>query len=458
MSDEEVINKLVEYWNTKQTIRDEMSLGEAKSEEDSALTEKFAGKIVNFVVFRPLSLLKLFTELYDWICIHVSDIGIEIRALRDQYRRIMQIGKAIGLLVKEIQLVFPDMGSQQVRSILHSVFMGEQYVEVLQKLPTMPSALTRVTFREEGSFKFYPNLLVTQGWWPVALETLIQYEEKVRQIGTDRLVEKTDDFDPAKAYISVASSLSKQLSSLSAQASAGASQTFVFPGYDAGFAINKTLNPLVEIERRTRVNPTEVFLQMIEAEIPLPMGTQTIRQIIQHDVFGNDVEQCELFIRGLNAQSHILDMCDYFSSELVGTLIRRMLPHADRLGLENNLVNINNEYVSLLRQMRNSLRGSESREEWGRTMAGLIRFSDQVEQILERTNQFRNTSLVQLANYIIHPSKLLLNVLKDLGFGRKGIIREYVERTLKETTVLQRLLRHFRLGRPIPKRDTNRIY
>ena len=129
----------------------------------------------------------------------------------------------------------------------------------------------------------------------------------------------------------------------------------------------------------------------------------------------------------------------------------------DRLGLENKLVTVNNEYISLLRQMRNILRGSESREDWGRTMAILIRFSDSIEQLLERTHQFRNTALVQLANYIIHPSKLLLNVLKDLGFGRKGIIREYSERTLKETMVLQRLLGHFRLGRPIPKRDTSRI-
>jgi len=349
------------------------------------------------------------------------------------------------------------MDSIQVRSILHSVFMGEPYSEVLQKLPSTSSALTRTIFREDDSFKSYNNLLVTEGWWPVALETLIQYEEKVRQIGTDRLVEKTDVFDPEKAYISVASSLSKQLSSLSAQASSGASQTFVFPGYDADFAISKALNPLVEIERRTRVNPSEVFLQMLEAEIPMPMGNQTVKQILESDIFQNDKEQCETFLRGLSAQSHILDMFDYFSSELVGTLIAKMLPHYDRLGLENNLVNVNNEYISLLRQVRNALKGSESREEWGRTMASLIRVSESVEQIIERTQQFRNTPLAQLANYIVHPSKLLLNVLKDLGFGRKGIIREYSERTLKETMVLQRLMRHFRLGRPIPKRDTSRI-
>ncbi|NIO20783.1 MAG: hypothetical protein GTN76_08610, partial [Candidatus Aenigmarchaeota archaeon] len=179
LTDQEVIDKLVEYWKTKQTIREEFHLGEAKSEEDAALTEKFAGKILNFVVYRPLSTLKLFTELYDWITVHVSDIGIEIRALRDQYRRIMQIAKAIGNLVKEIQIVCPNMDSDQIRTLLHSSFMGERYIEVLEKIPSTPSALAQQTFREDSQFKTYPNIVANKGWWPLAIETLIQFEEKV---------------------------------------------------------------------------------------------------------------------------------------------------------------------------------------------------------------------------------------------------------------------------------------
>ncbi|MFX0197895.1 MAG: hypothetical protein ACFFCW_17370, partial [Candidatus Hodarchaeota archaeon] len=444
LTDQEVIDKLVEYWNTKQTIRDEFRLGEAKSEEDAALTEKFAGKILNYVVYRPLSTLKLFTELYDWITVHVSDIGIEIRALRDQYRRIMQIGKAIGNLVKEIQLVCPDMDSEQIRALLHSSFMGEQYVEVLQTIPSTPSALGRATFRADCRFKTYPNLLAHNGWWPLALETLIQFEEKVRQIGTSRLVEKKDEFDLEQAYISVASALIKQLSSLSAQALSGSHQTFSLPGYDADFSIRKALNPLVEVERRTRIKPLNVFLKVLDAEVPMPMGSQTAKQILVSDVFHDDLEQYETLMHGIKIQTHILDLCDFFSQEIVRTLISNMMSHYEKLGLENTLENISDEYVSLLRQMRNSLKKSASRDEWGTMMTSLIRFSEYVERILDKANQFKNTSLAQLANYILQPSKYLQGVLKDVGFGRKGIIRESVEKTLKEVMTLQRLLR--RLG------------
>ena len=444
LTDQEVIDKLVEYWKTKQTIKDEFRLGEAKSEEDAALTEKFAGKIVNFVVYHPFSTLKLFTELYDWITVHVSDIGIEIRALRDQYRRIMQIAKAIGNLVKDIQLVCPDMDSEQIRTLLHSAFMGEQYLAVLQNIASTPSALARATFREDSLFKTYPNLVAHNGWWPLAIETLIQFEEKVRQIGTARLVERKDEFDLEKAYISVASALIKQLSSLSAQALSGSYQTFSLPGYDADFSIRKALNPLVEIERRTRIKPLDVFLRVLEVEVPMPMGSQTVKQILVSDIFRDDIEQYEILMQGIKPQTHILDLSDFFSCEIVRTLNSHMLPHYERLGLENTLESISDEYVTLLRQMRNSLRKSGGRDEWGKMMTSLMRFSEIVDRILDKTHQFRNSSLAQLANYILQPSKFLQGVLKDIGFGRKGIIRESIEKTLKEVMTLQRLLR--RLG------------
>lgn len=446
LTDQEVIDKLVEYWKIKQTIRDQFRIGDAKSEEDTALTEKFAGKILNFVVYSPLSTLKLFTELYDWIIVHVSDIGIEIRAMRDQYRRIMQIAKAIGELVKEIQLVCTDMDSEQIRALLHSVFMDEQYVEVLQKIPSTPSALARTTFQEHGLFKTYPNLIAHNGWWPLALETLIQFEEKVRQIGTARLVEKKDEFDLEQANISVASALIKQLSSISAQALSKSHQTTILPGYDTDFSIRKALNPLVEIERRTRANPREVLLQVLNAEVPMPMGNQTTKQILVSDIFQDDLEKYETLMQGIKPQTHILDLCDYFSYEIVSALISNMLPHYERMGLENTLENISDEYVSLLRQMRNSLRKSGSRDEWGKMMTSLMRFSKSVERILDNTQQYRNTSLTQLANYILQPSKFLQGALKDVGFGRKGIIRESIEKTLKEVMTLQRLLRHLRLA------------
>ncbi|MFX0117330.1 MAG: hypothetical protein ACFFB3_22475, partial [Candidatus Hodarchaeota archaeon] len=441
LTDQEVTEKLVEYWKTKQTVREQFRLGEAKSEEDAALTEKFAGKILNFVVFYPLSTLKLFNELYDWITVHVSDIGIETRAVRDQYRRIMQIAKAIGNLVKEIQLVCPDMDSEQIRTLLHSVFMGERYIEVLQKIPSTPSALAQKTFREDSLFKTYPNIVANEGWWPLALETLIQFEEKVKQIGTARLVEKKDEFDLEKAYISVASALIKQLSSLSAQALSESHQTFSLPGYDADFSIRKTLNPLVEIERRTRIMPIDVFLQVLDVEVPMPMGSQTAKQILVSDIFRDDIEQYEILMQGIKSQTHILDLCDFFSQEIVRTLISNMLPHYERLGLENTLESINDEYVSLLRQMRNSIRKSVGRDEWGKMITSLMHFSEIVDRTLDKTHQFRNSSLVQLANYILQPSKFLQGVLKDLGYGRKGIIRESIEKTLKEVMTLQRLLR-----------------
>ena len=445
MSDQKIMDKMVEYWNTKQTIQDELSLEGARSDEDAALTEKFAGKVLNFVVFHPLSTLKLFTELYDWMYQHVSDIGIEIRALRDQYRRIMRIGKSIGNLVKEIQFVCPDMDSDHIRALLHSAFMGKRYVEVLEKQPSTPSTLARTTFGEDSPFKTYPNLVANQGWWPVALETLIHFEGKVSDIRAERLVEKKDEFDPAKAYVSVASVLMRQLSSLGAHALSGVQQTFVLPGYDADFSIRKALNPLMEIERKTKSKPHEVFRQVLEAEVPMPMGSQTASQILLDDIFQNDVTQYDVLIRSTKSQTHILDMCEHFSSEIVRTLVGNMLFHYERLGRETTLENLTNEYISLLRQMRMMLRKSE-RDEWGKVMASLMRFSENVQRILDKARTFRNTALSQLANYIIQPSKFLQGVLKDLGFGRKGLINEYIEKTIRETMTLQRLMRRTRLG------------
>ena len=140
-----------------------------------------------------------------------------------------------------------------------------------------------------------------------------------------------------------------------------------------------------------------------------------------------------------------MDLSEFFSSEIVRSLIGNMIDQFGRLGQETVLENLTNSYVSDLRQMRTTLRRSE-RDDWGNVMGLLTRFSNNVDQTLEKALQFRNTELSQLANYIIQPSKFLQGVLKDLGFGRKGIINEYVERTLKETMVLNSLLRRLRLG------------